>query len=375
MIYIAGDTHGSLDIGKFNTKHFPQQRTMTKKDCVVIAGDFGLIWANSKQERYLLNWLETRNFTTLFVDGNHENFDLLNNYPVSEWNGGKVHQISDSIYHLMRGQVFVIDGQKIFTFGGAMSIDKEYRKEFTSWWKQEIPSEEEFQEGMKNLEKHNYTVDFVITHTAPIVMIRRFGFIDDEKITDPTSIMLNKFANQITFKHWFFGHFHIDKNLGRFSVLYDKIIEMEEDIIAPKDPEPRDWKIEKYISKCKAATPNEPPPSYEDVGIIVDKWDSMGRHITYPPAGTAWNEIEWEREYNRKKIFEKLAERNIHHETLDPKEYFIACANISGKNCPKRDNCQCWKLHEYIVEHNIMGQTCALNNPETCDNFRPYKED
>lgn len=35
------------------------------------------------------SWLNDRPFTTLFVDGNHENFDLLNAYPVENWHGGK----------------------------------------------------------------------------------------------------------------------------------------------------------------------------------------------------------------------------------------------------------------------------------------------
>jgi predicted phosphodiesterase len=248
MIYITGDTHGSLDIDKLNTKNFPQQKTMTKADYVIIAGDFGLIWSNSKEEKYWLNWLETRNFTTLWVDGNHENFDLLNSYPVSEWNGGKVHQISDSIYHLMRGQVFVIDGKKIFTFGGAMSIDKQYRKEFTSWWKQEIPSGEEFLEAEANLIKNNHVVDFIITHTAPQGNLILFG-IEGDKYHDPVAKLLTNFRSGNRFKHWYFGHFHIDKTRGKFTALYDKIVEMKEIIIDPKVDE--EIKLEKAVQ-----TPN-----------------------------------------------------------------------------------------------------------------------
>ena len=56
---------------------------MTKNDYVIIAGDFG-IWNDTKQERYNLDWLEDKPFTTLFVDGNHSNFDRLYAMPVSE---------------------------------------------------------------------------------------------------------------------------------------------------------------------------------------------------------------------------------------------------------------------------------------------------
>lgn len=78
MIYITGDCH--RDFSRFNTKNFPEQHEMTKEDFVIICGDFGGVWdygKESKEEKYLLDWLEEKPFTTLFVSGNHENFDDL----------------------------------------------------------------------------------------------------------------------------------------------------------------------------------------------------------------------------------------------------------------------------------------------------------
>ena len=106
-IYVTGDCHGSFS--RFDTKNFKQQKDMDKEDYVIICGDFGGIWstdAENRQDKYWLEWLENKSFTTLFVDGNHENFDRLNSYPIEVWNGGKVHKIKSSIIHLMRGQVF-----------------------------------------------------------------------------------------------------------------------------------------------------------------------------------------------------------------------------------------------------------------------------
>ena len=68
-----------------------------------------------------LKKLSSLPFTIAFVDGCHENFDLLEQYPIEEWNGGKIHRISENIVHMMRGQVFYIQGKKIFTFGGGIS--------------------------------------------------------------------------------------------------------------------------------------------------------------------------------------------------------------------------------------------------------------
>lgn len=101
---------------------------MTKEDYVIICGDFGGVWnkeVENKEEKHLLDWLEGKPFTTLFVDGNHENFDRLYSYPVELWHGGKVHKIRPSVIHLMRGQIYEIDGKSFFTFGGASSHDIE----------------------------------------------------------------------------------------------------------------------------------------------------------------------------------------------------------------------------------------------------------
>lgn len=123
-IYVTGDCHGSF--GKFNRSSFGVQKDMDKEDYVIICGDFGGIWhtdAANREEEYWLKWLDNKSYTTLFIDGNHENFDRLKNYPSEYWNGGKVHKIKQSVIHLMRGQVYELAGRKIFTFGGAQSHD------------------------------------------------------------------------------------------------------------------------------------------------------------------------------------------------------------------------------------------------------------
>lgn len=143
MIYITGDTHIPIDIGKLSTKKFPEQKELTKNDYVIICGDFGGLWDGSKEEKYWLEWLNKKSFTTLFVDGNHENFNMLNQLPAEEFCGGTAQKVNDSIYHLMRGMVYTMEDKKIFTFGGAESHDKEHRIENISWWNEELPDENE----------------------------------------------------------------------------------------------------------------------------------------------------------------------------------------------------------------------------------------
>ena len=221
MIYVTGDTHGENDIAKLNARNF-DGKGLTKKDYVIILGDFGFIWKNEpdKTEEYWLKWFNEKPWTTLFLDGNHENFARLNAYPVEQWKGGKIHRITDSVIHLMRGQVFTLEDKTFFTFGGAKSIDAVYRTPNISWWEEEIPNYAEVDEGFKNLLEHNNKVDYVLTHTCISDLVR---IMVQNDFQDPTNKVLDAFHSVLDFKKWYFGHWHIDRNFGRYETLYDTV--------------------------------------------------------------------------------------------------------------------------------------------------------
>ena len=226
MIYITGDTHGTIDWEKINTTRFPEQRDLTREDHLIILGDFGGVWDGGEQDRYIIKTYEKRNFTTLFVDGNHENHDLLDAYPVKAWNGGKVHFISDHVIHLMRGQVYEIDGVRIFAMGGAESTDKAYRREGVSWWAREMPSNEEYEEAVRNLEKYGFDVDIVLTHCAPEGYLGKVVCNRAEnRLTKFLDALITEYG--LTFKHWYFGHYHRDLEWDKFSIMYSKIRKFE----------------------------------------------------------------------------------------------------------------------------------------------------
>ncbi|HDK7179278.1 TPA: metallophosphoesterase [Clostridium botulinum] len=230
MIYITGDTHFPNDIEKLNELNFPECKNLTKDDYVIICGDFGGVWDNGKKELYWREWLNNKTWTTLFVDGNHENFDLLNSYKVEEWHGSKVHKINDSIYHLMRGQVFNINGLKFFTMGGASSTDKENRIKNISWWEEEIPNQIEMAEGLDNLEKHNNEVDYILTHTCSSSTLKDitkiFGF--QPKPEEAVNKYLEIIEEKVKFKKWYFGHFHEDIKIDeKHTLLFEKIIKIQ----------------------------------------------------------------------------------------------------------------------------------------------------
>ena len=248
MIYITGDCHGNFE--RFNASIFPEQNEMTKEDYVIICGDFGGVWntdEESNMETMMLDWLDCKSFTTLFVDGNHENFDRLYGYPVENWHGGKVHKIRPSVIHLMRGQIYELCGKKIFTFGGAGSHDisggilelndleyqkkkkeldkgwKPYRINHLSWWKEELPSETEMDEGRENLLKYDNTVDFIVSHCASssTAALLGQGLYKPDMLTD----YFEEIRQNVKFQKWFFGHYHDNRNVNAEEILlWEQII-------------------------------------------------------------------------------------------------------------------------------------------------------
>lgn len=245
-IFVTGDTHGDFDINKLNKQNFAVQEQLTKDDYLIIVGDFGACWYGGKdiehtnvgyeipprhkskigKDDYLLDWYESKSYTTIFIDGNHENHKLLNSFPVESWHGGLVHRIRPSVIHLMRGQVYEIGGKTFFTMGGADSVDKEYRIEDCSWWKEELPSDEEYETALANLDKCNWKVDYVLTHCCGDNILSKL-FCTHHPDKDKLTNFLMTLEDKLEYKMWFFGHHHMDympDNMHR--ALYDDVVEL-----------------------------------------------------------------------------------------------------------------------------------------------------
>lgn len=226
-LIVTGDTHGMLDIGKIVNYFNGKENEYTKDDFLIICGDVGVCGFSASEESKTRQILRDLPLTTLFIDGNHENFDQLNSYGIDKWNGGNVHVIENDIIHLMRGQVYCIGGVKIFTFGGACSIDKMYRAEGISWFPEEIPNREEYEEGWKNLENVEFKVDYILTHSGPreVVAAMGYGELSDDEVE--LRQYLQRVADNTDFTAWYFGHFHEDTEVDdTFFCLYDEMVEL-----------------------------------------------------------------------------------------------------------------------------------------------------
>lgn len=228
-VYLTGDTHG--DVSRLLYYRFPGNHVISENDVVFVLGDFGVIFSNvpNPKETRILNLLAKRPFITMVLDGNHENHPRLYNLPETEVFGGKVGTIVENkVFCCRRGEIYTIDDKKFFTFGGATSIDRSLRVPGLSWWKEEVPSPAEMDHGLQNLEDNQYTVDYILAHTAPEdisrELIKKFGsFFNDP---DPTRKYLEHVCSVTTFKEFYCGHWHVEDDIGRYHFLYENIREI-----------------------------------------------------------------------------------------------------------------------------------------------------
>ena len=257
MIYVTGDNHQWTTCGHIEKFAKEEGADLTKDDYWIIGGEVGILWNYEETGEYvpsnpkdkcwvrdeieLYDWLNDAPWTTLFVLGNHENYDRWETYPISEWHGGHVQKISDSIIHLMRGEIYEIDGKTIFTFGGAQSTDRGAIKGEEAakwvkgkwWWPQEIPSTDEINHAMENLAKYNDKVDYVITHDCPLdtKYMLYCGIHDyyNNVYANKVSEMLQSINNIIDYKRWFCGHLHVDQAIGKVMITYRKVYPIDFD--------------------------------------------------------------------------------------------------------------------------------------------------
>ena len=225
-VFLTGDIHGDPT----RLLNIPDEN-LTKKDIFIVLGDFGIIWKKDRAMRQL-EALGSKNFTVAFVDGNHENFDLIEELELPlDWNGGKVGYLPFGIIHLKRGEVYTIEGKTFGICGGADSIDKWMRNEGTSWWPQETLTADSAQLLIDNAK--DKTLDFILTHDCPqtfIGFMKALGGINSiDKYTE-TQINLQKIYDNVKCKNWYFGHWHMNIPIAaskcHMECLYDNIKEI-----------------------------------------------------------------------------------------------------------------------------------------------------
>ena len=198
---------------------------------MLIAGDAGFMWDNSKETQYWDDWAEDRPFSIMSAWGNHEAYPAIRSLPLIEWNGAKVRMVRPHVGYIENGEIFHLNGFSFFCMGGATSIDRVYRTEGINWFREEIPYAE-FDYAARNLAAHNMKVDYILSHCGPTSVIKALmpnAFSEND--IDPLTSFFEKYVKgNIKFKAHFMGHYHTDRTLfNKYYILYHDIIEIMPD--------------------------------------------------------------------------------------------------------------------------------------------------
>jgi Icc-related predicted phosphoesterase len=136
-VAFAGDWHG-------NTRWAVAMIRAARRngvDAIVQAGDFGFDFSKNfvHAVRYAL---EDNNLELIFADGNHDHWRKLNEKWVLDKETGFRHSPyggrgADRLHYSPRGNRWTWNGKVFMTLGGAVSVDRNWRTPFQTWWPEE----------------------------------------------------------------------------------------------------------------------------------------------------------------------------------------------------------------------------------------------
>ncbi len=169
-IAFAGDWHANTSWAESAIQYAADQSA----DTIVHVGDFGYDFPASFLRR-VTKTLHRTGLHLWFVDGNHEDFDLLRRYPVRDTG---LREVTDRIWHIPRGHRWTWGGVRFLGCGGAHSVDRIWREPGTSWWWQEAITDDDVARCVDG-----GAADVLISHDCPAGVV--IPGIDDRKEPPP----------------------------------------------------------------------------------------------------------------------------------------------------------------------------------------------
>lgn len=254
MLYFHGDIHGN-PIKYFSFKKHPEMRQLTTSDTMIVLGDCGVPWndATINEDIYTLNWLNGQVYKFIFIMGNHDNYDLVEQMPQIEFCGGVARQcvyqgkVYKNIVYIDTPTILNLESKTCFIIPGAhshdiadgiidgndpnwtqlwktaMSLNKQMRVSHVTWWEQEAIKIDIIKNILDNgLDK----VDLILSHQAPAYQT---SFLPNDE-----QIFLAELSKKIEYKMWLHGHLHkwldnyYHNTLGIYeqTLSYDDVINM-----------------------------------------------------------------------------------------------------------------------------------------------------
>lgn len=163
-ILVAGDSHGV-------SSHITTKIDIAKSlgaDRILVVGDWGH-WPGFGGIEFLdaVNaYARDKDIRVYTLGGNHDWWDdwerIINN-PGAVKDGAKFVYVRSHILYAPKIHNWTWDGKRFFIVGGAVSIDKQWRKPGESWWANEALTESE----IASVEKYaGPDIDYLFTHDA-----------------------------------------------------------------------------------------------------------------------------------------------------------------------------------------------------------------
>ncbi len=231
MIYITGDKHGDMEFVREFCESHPG---ISRNDVLIILGDAGINYDLNHQERKVKKMLSKLPVTLLCVHGNHEERPRnIQSYKEVPYFDGIVYQERKhpNILFCKDGENYRIGSRHFFVLGGAYSTDKYLRLEKGwKWFASEQPSPDDRINAGNSIGQYEHHFDIVLSHTCPRKYLGeklKHVYRDKHVIDYSTEDWLDEIEDQIMFDHWYFGHFHQDRDINdKATVVYDKVIEI-----------------------------------------------------------------------------------------------------------------------------------------------------
>lgn len=212
-VLIAGDWHGNLEWARAVLGQLPALMPEGPPWTILHVGDFG-VWPGRVGDRYLAelgDCLRGMNARLLFVDGNHEDFEQL------EWHRLNNHGLHMTPTPIGRGEIVWLPRGTRWKWhdrwwvaaGGAVSIDRAFRRAGRDWW-----PEEEISEADHERIAAPGRAEVMVCHDAPTSVPMSFGQwpsgwdIADRARADAHRDRLQAIVDEVQPSLLLHGHYH-----------------------------------------------------------------------------------------------------------------------------------------------------------------------
>lgn len=228
MLFVCGDIHGKQ---KRLEELVLRLRACPGKKTLLVCGDFGFTFTDGELTTFRRDMAGLEGeLEILFVDGNHENFDVLASLPVEEYHGALTQVLAPNVRRLLRGEIVELEGKAILGLGGARSTDRDWREEHRLatgqrlWWPEELPGPGDMENAFRSLSARRWQVDYILTHAAPAGVLDEVGLPPAHPAEREFLSGLELIRCRTDFRGWFFGHYHVDAAFETLRCLYRDVV-------------------------------------------------------------------------------------------------------------------------------------------------------